>query len=168
MHFDGLNVGKGKGSVLRNCKSTGGYDTLKLNENSQGVTVEHNEFYGTVRHLPVSLTGARGLVFRGNLGHDWTPAATAPSSSRAARTTSCSRTIVFEDVHTAGGTIAMGDGCDSTCDIDPQHYAAVRVHVDQQPPRARRPWLRRPGLQGLRDPRQHDRRQRRGQRASSS
>jgi len=41
VHFDGLYQGKCAGSVLRNCKITGGYDHIKVNEASQGVTVEY-------------------------------------------------------------------------------------------------------------------------------
>ncbi|MCU1276640.1 MAG: hypothetical protein JWM53_186, partial [bacterium] len=71
VHFDGLNMNKCNGAVLRNCKITGGYDHLKINEAAPNVTVEFNELYGSFAHLPISLTGAPGLVFRGNFGHDW-------------------------------------------------------------------------------------------------
>jgi len=35
----------------------------------------------------------------------------------------------FQDVTSNAGTIAMGDSCDTTCDIDPNHYAAVRARA---------------------------------------
>jgi hypothetical protein len=129
VHFDGLNTGKGQGSVLRNSKLTAGYDTIKVNEASSGVTVEFNEIYGTFKHLPVSLTGANNFTFRGNFGHDW-----ALDGDGAIQLKGGSHDVLFEgnvlqDVHTSAGAIAMGDGCDATCDIDPDHYAAVRVRV---------------------------------------
>ncbi|MDB4884186.1 MAG: lipoprotein [Gemmatimonadetes bacterium] len=129
VHFDGLGKGKGVGSVLRNCKLTGGFDHLKINRTSQGVTVEHNELYGKFGHIPVSLTSAPGLVFRGNFGHDW-----STGDDGAIQVKGGSHDVVFEknwfqDIASAAGTIAMGDGCDSTCDIDPEHYAAVRIRA---------------------------------------
>jgi hypothetical protein len=130
VHFDGLNAAaKGTGSVLRNCKLTMGYDTLKLNENSQGITIEHNEIYGTFQHLPVSLTGASGLTFRANFCHDWTLNGDGAVQIKGGSHDSLFEGNLFQDVHTDSGTIAMGDGCDSTCDIDPQHYAAVRIRA---------------------------------------
>jgi hypothetical protein len=130
IHFDGLNEqAKGTGSVLRNCKVTMGYDTLKLNENSQGVTIEHNEIYGTFQHLPVSLTGASGMTFRGNFCHDWTLAGDGAIQIKGGSHDSLFEGNVFQDIHTDAGAIAMGDGCDSTCDLDPQHYAAVRIRA---------------------------------------
>jgi hypothetical protein len=129
LHFDGQGQGKCQGSVLRNSKATGGYDTIKANQNSQGITIEHNELYGTFKHLPVSLTGASGLVFRGNYAHDWTL-----DGDGAIQLKGGSHDVLFdgnrfEDIHTSAGTIALGDGCDDTCDIDPDHYAAVRVRA---------------------------------------
>ena len=129
VHFDGLTTGKGVGSVLRNCKITGGYDHIKVNQASQGITVENNEFYGSFFHLPVSLTGANGFTFRHNFGHDWNT-----GDNGAVQLKGGSHDVVFDgnlfqDVHGAGGTIAMGDGCDATCDVDPDHYAAVRVNA---------------------------------------
>ena len=130
IHFDGLNEkGKGTGSVLRNCKVTMGYDTIKLNENSQGITIESNEIYGTFQHLPVSLTGASGMTFRGNFCHDWTLAGDGAIQIKGGSHDSLFEGNVFQDIHTDAGTIAMGDGCDSTCDLDPQHYAAVRIRA---------------------------------------
>jgi hypothetical protein len=129
IHFDGQLTGKGVGSVLRDCKATGGFDTLKINQNSNGVTIEHNELYGSFAHLPVSLTGASGLVFRGNFGHDWTLDGDGAIQLKGGSHDVLFEGNVFQDVHTSAGTIAMGDGCDSTCDIDPQHWAAVRVRA---------------------------------------
>ena len=70
----------------------------------------------------------------------------------------------FQDVTSDAGTIAMGDGCDSTCDIDPNHYAAVRVHaINNVMVRVGRGF----DVQGCKDCAvlvEHHRRQRRGQR----
>ena len=129
VHFDGLNTGKGTGSVLRNSKLTAGYDTIKVNENSLGVTVEYNEIYGSFAHLPVSLTGASNFVFRGNFGHDWTLNGDGAIQLKGGSHDVLFEGNTFQDVHTDAGTIALGDGCDATCDIDPDHYAAVRVRV---------------------------------------
>jgi hypothetical protein len=129
IHFDGLTEGKGKGSVLRNCKATGGYDTLKLNQASEGITVEYNELYGTFAHLPVSLTGANGLTFRGNYCHDWTLNGFGAIQLKGGTHDVLFEGNHFQDIHTDAGAIALGDSCDSTCDIDPEHYAAVRVRA---------------------------------------
>jgi hypothetical protein len=130
IHFDGLNaMAKGTGSVIRNCKATMGYDTIKLNQNSVGITVEYNEFYGTFQHLPVSLTGASNMTFRGNFCHDWTLNGDGAIQIKGGSHDSLFEGNVFQDIHTDAGAITMGDGCDSTCDIDPQHYAAVRIRA---------------------------------------
>jgi hypothetical protein len=130
IHFDGLNaMGKCTGSVLRNSKLTMGYDTIKLNENSQGVTIEYNEIYGTFQHLPVSLTGASNMIFRGNFCHDWTLNGDGAVQIKGGSHDSLFEGNVFQDVHTDAGAIAMGDGCDATCDIDPEHYAGVRLRA---------------------------------------
>jgi hypothetical protein len=129
IHFDGLNNSKGQGSVLRNSKLTAGFDTIKVNENSSGITIEYNEIYGKFAHLPVSLTGASNFVFRGNFGHDWTLDGDGAIQLKGGSHDVLFEGNVFEDVHTSAGTIAMGDGCDASCDVDPDHYAAVRVRV---------------------------------------
>ncbi|HXU69408.1 MAG TPA: choice-of-anchor Q domain-containing protein [Polyangia bacterium] len=129
VHFDGLNMNKCNGSVLRNCKITGGFDQIKINEAAPGVTVEFNELYGAFGHLPVSLTGAPGLVFRGNFGHDWNTGDNGAVQLKGGSHDVLFDSNRFQDITSNAGTIAMGDGCDSTCDIDPDHYAAVRVHA---------------------------------------
>jgi hypothetical protein len=129
VHFDGLNKGKGTGSVLRNSKLTAGFDTIKVNENSSGITVEFNEIYGTFQHLPVSLTGASNFTFRGNFGHDWTLDGDGAIQLKGGSHDVLFEGNVFQDVHTSSGTIALGDGCDASCDIDAQHFAAVRVRA---------------------------------------
>ena len=130
IHFDGLNAkAKCTGDVLRNCKLTAGYDTIKCNENSQGVTIEFNEIYGTFQHLPVSLTGASNFTFRGNFCHDWTLDGDGAVQIKGGSHDALFEGNVFQDVHTDAGAIAMGDGCDSTCDVDPNHYAGVRIRA---------------------------------------
>ncbi len=129
VHFDGLNTNKCNGSVLRNCKITGGYDHIKINEAAPNVTVEFNEFYGTFGHLPISLTGAPGLLFRGNFGHDWNTGGNGAVQLKGGSHDVLFDGNRFQDITSDAGTIAMGDGCDSTCDIDPNHFAAVRVHA---------------------------------------
>lgn len=129
VHFDGLTKGKGVGSVLRNCKLTGGYDHLKINQASRGILVEHNEFYGTFGHIPISLTGASGLVFRGNYAHDWNTGGNGAVQLKGGSTDVLFEGNRFVDIKSDAGTIALGDGCDSTCDVDPEHYAAVRVRA---------------------------------------
>jgi hypothetical protein len=129
VHFDGLTTGKGQGSVLRNCKLTAGFDTVKCNQNSSGITIEFNEIYGTFQHLPVSLTGASNFTFRGNFCHDWTLNGDGAIQLKGGSHDALFEGNVFQDVHTDAGTIALGDGCDSTCDIDPNHFAAVRARA---------------------------------------
>ncbi|HEY2748349.1 MAG TPA: choice-of-anchor Q domain-containing protein [Polyangia bacterium] len=131
VHFDGLNTGKCNGSVLRNSKITSGYNQLKINETATNVLIEYNEFFGTwsADGPALSLTSAPGLVFRQNYCHDWNS-----GGNGAVQLKGGSHDVVFdgnrfENVTSDSGTIALGDGCDSTCDIDPNHYAAVRVHA---------------------------------------
>jgi hypothetical protein len=127
VHFDGLLMGKCNGSTLRNCKITGGYDHIKVNQASNGVIVEFNEFYGSFGHLPISLTGANGLVFRGNYGHDWNTGGDDAVQLKGGTHDVLFDANRFENITSQAGVIAMGDTCDTTCDIDPDHYAAVRV-----------------------------------------
>ena len=129
IHFDGLKANKCTGSVLRNCKITGGYDHIKINQAAPNVTVEYNEFFGSFGHLPVSLTGAPGLVFRGNFGHDWNTGGNGAVQLKGGSHDVIFDANLFQDVTSDAGTIAMGDGCDSTCDIDLDHFAAVRVRA---------------------------------------
>jgi hypothetical protein len=129
VHFDGLKMGKGKGSVLRNSKLTAGYDTIKVNQQAESVTIERNEIYGKFTHLPVSLTGANGLVFRNNYCHDWMLNGDGAVQYKGGSHDGVFQANRFENVTTDSGTIALGDGCDATCDLDPQHYAAVRARV---------------------------------------
>jgi hypothetical protein len=129
VHFDGQLTGKGKGSVLRNSKLTAGYDTIKVNQAAGSITVEHNEIYGQFTHLPVSLTGANGIVFRNNYCHDWMLNGDGAVQYKGGSHDGLFQANLFENVNTSAGTIAMGDGCDATCDIDPQHYAAVRARA---------------------------------------
>jgi hypothetical protein len=129
VHFDGLNGTKTNGAVLRNCKITGGYDHIKVNENSIGVTVEYNEFYGSFGHIPISLTGASNFVFRGNFGHDWNTNGDGAVQLKGGSHDALFDGNLFQDITSSAGTIAFGDGCDSTCDIDAQHYAAVRARA---------------------------------------
>jgi hypothetical protein len=131
VHFDGLDTGKCNGAVLRNSKITGGHNQLKINESATNVLIEYNEFYGTWDSggPALSLTSAPGLVVRQNYCHDWNS-----GGNGAVQLKGGSHDVIFdgnrfEKVTSSAGTIALGDGCDSTCDIDPNHYAAVRVHA---------------------------------------
>ncbi len=129
VHFDGLGRGKGVGSVLRNCRITGGFDHVKVNRASSGVTIENNELYGTFGHLGVSLTGANRLVFRNNFAHDWRSGRDSPIQIKGGSRDSVFDANRFEDIDSTAGTIALGDSCDATCDMDPDHYAAVHVRA---------------------------------------
>ena len=103
--------------------------SIKINEAAPNVTVEFNEFYGTFGHPPISLTGAPGLLFRGNFGHDWNTGGNGAVQLKGGSHDVLFDGNRFQDITSDAGTIAMGDGCDSTCDIDPNHFAAVRVHA---------------------------------------
>jgi hypothetical protein len=129
VHFDGLNRGKGTGSVLRNCKISGGHDHLKVNQASRGVTIENDEFYGSFGHIPISLTGAIDLVFRGNSCHDWSIGGDGGIQLKGGSHDVLFDGNRFRDISGNAGTIALGDGCDASCDIDPDHYAAARVRA---------------------------------------
>jgi hypothetical protein len=129
IHFDGKGTGKGKGSALRNNRITGGHDHIKLNQNTSGITIEGNELYGSFGHIPISLTGASDLVFRQNYCHDWNVGQDGAVQIKGGSHDSIFDRNRFENVSTAAGTIALGDGCGSTCDIDPEHYAGVRLRA---------------------------------------
>jgi hypothetical protein len=137
IHFDGLLMGKCQGSALRNCKITGGYDMLKMNQiagdrNAQATTViviEHNEIYGTPPHIVGSITGGFNVRFYANFFHDAWSAAN-PAGDGAVQVKGGSAHVVFDsntfqDINTLGGALTFGDGCDATCDFDPDHFAAV-------------------------------------------
>jgi hypothetical protein len=137
IHFDGHLMGKGKGSAVRNCKITGGYDMLKMNQIAGDVAaapatvivIEHNEIYGTPQHIVGSITGAFNVRFYKNFFHDaWSAA--SPAGDGAVQVKGGSAHVVFDsntfqDINTLGGALTFGDGCDATCDFDPNHFAAV-------------------------------------------
>jgi hypothetical protein len=129
VRFDGMNAGKCVGSVLRNCKITGGFQQLKIYQKTQGVLVEHNEFYGKSTLAPVSLTGANGLVFRANYCHDWDSGDFGSAQVAGGSTDVLFEKNLFQDVATAAGAVALGDGCGATCDQDTEHYAAVNARA---------------------------------------
>lgn len=120
-------AGKGLGSAIRNNKITGGHNHLKINENANGVTVEGNEFYGEFGHIPISLTGSSNMIFRKNTGHDWDVGEDAAIQIKGGSHDSVFDSNRFDNVKTLGGVLALGDGCDSSCDNDPEHYAGVRL-----------------------------------------
>jgi hypothetical protein len=129
VRFDGMNAGKCVGSVLRNCKITGGFQQLKIYQKTQGVLVEHNELYGKSTLAPLSLTGANGLVFRANYCHDWDSGDFGSAQLAGGSTDVLFEKNLFQDVATAAGAVALGDGCGATCDHDPEHYAAVNARA---------------------------------------
>jgi hypothetical protein len=137
VHFDGKLTGKGKGSALRNCKITGGFDMLKMNQIAGDqaaspatvIVIEHNEIYGTPPHIVGSITGAFNVRFYKNFFHDAWSAAT-PSGDGAVQVKGGSAHVVFDsntfqDINTLAGALTLGDGCDATCDFDANHYASV-------------------------------------------
>jgi hypothetical protein len=129
VRFDGTNAGKCVGSILRNCKVTGGYSQLKIYQTTQGVLVENNEFYGASANVPLSLTGASGLVFRANYCHDWNSGDNGSAQLAGGSNGALFEKNLFQDVATLAGTLALGDGCGATCDNDPEHYAAVNARA---------------------------------------
>lgn len=129
IHIDGKNAGKGRGSALRNNRITGGHDHIKLNQGSEGVTIEGNEFYGSFGHIPISLTGANNLVFRRNYCHDWKVGESGAIQIKGGSHDSLFDGNRFENIDTVAGAIALGDGCDASCDTDPEHFAGVRLRA---------------------------------------
>jgi parallel beta helix pectate lyase-like protein/uncharacterized protein DUF1565 len=127
VHFDGMGAGKGVGSVLRNSKITGGYTHLKINANSYGITIENNEIYGSFGFIPISLTSASGLTFRGNFLHDWNSGGNGAIQLKGGSHDVLFEGNRFQDIASQAGALSLGDGCDASCDIDPEHYAGVRV-----------------------------------------
>jgi hypothetical protein len=137
LHLDGRLMGHAAGTIVRHCRLTGGYDILKINQiagdrtNAADTVIlfEQNEFFGTPPHLPLSITSGFNVVFRANHFHDFWSAANV-SGDGAIQVKGGSSHVVFdgnlfENVFTAAGTIAFGDGCASSCDVDPDHYASV-------------------------------------------
>lgn len=127
--FDGKTTGKCRRSVLRNSKVTGGTNQLKIYQKTLGVLVEHNEFYGAARITPISLTGASGLIFRGNYCHDWNSGDNGAAQLAGGSANVLFEKNLFQDIASLAGTIALGDSCGDTCDNDPQHYAAVNARA---------------------------------------
>jgi hypothetical protein len=127
VRFDGQNADGCEGSVLRNSKITGGFSQLKIYQRTKGVTVENNEFYGKSGNVPMSLTGASGLVFRANYCHDWDSGQDGSIQLAGGSTGARFEKNLFQDVATFAATLSLGDNCGSTCDNDPNHYAAVNA-----------------------------------------
>ena len=58
------------GSVVRNCRITGGHNQLKIG-GADNILIEKNEFYGKFRHIPISIVGVHNTILRENLFRDW-------------------------------------------------------------------------------------------------
>lgn len=115
--------------LIRGCRVTGGHNHLKVNGMATGVVVEQSEFYGEFGHIPISITGADGMVMRDNVFRDW-----VTGGNGAIQIKGGSRDVWFtgntlQNVDSAGGVITLGDGCGSSCDNDPDHYAGRRLHA---------------------------------------
>jgi hypothetical protein len=128
VRFDGQYNSKCEGSVIRNSKLSGGFSALKVYQNSHGVLVENNEFYGGTANSTASLTGASGLVFRSNVIHDIDTGDLGTIELVGGSTGSLFEKNVFQNISSAAGALVFGDdGCGSTCDNDPEHYSAVNA-----------------------------------------
>ena len=127
VRFDGQYSLKCEGSILRNSKLTGGFSELKIYQNTHGVLVENNEFYGSTPNSTASLTGASGLVFRANYVHDIDTGDLGTTELVGGSTGATFQKNLFQDISTAAGALVFGDACGATCDNDPEHYAAVNA-----------------------------------------
>lgn len=127
VRFDGQHILKCEGSVLRNSTLSGGYSELKIYQNSHGVLVENNEFSGPSASSTASLTGASGLVFRANYVHDIDTGDSGTIEFFGGSTVATFEKNLFQDITSSAGALVLGDACGSTCDNDPQHFAAVNA-----------------------------------------
>jgi hypothetical protein len=125
IHFDGLQKHKGAGGVVRRCKISGGWDQLKVNQAASGITVENNEFFGEFGHIGISITGVVGMTLRGNYFHDWASGDNGSIQIKGGSSLVLVDGNLFANITGAAGVVALGDGCDATCDIDPDHFACV-------------------------------------------
>lgn len=125
--IDGDGGRRGHGVVLRECVVTGGHDQLKIRGMATDVRVEACEFSGTFGHIPISITGARGLTLRDNLFHDWDTGDDGAIQIKGGSRDVLVEANVFRDIDGPGGALALGDGCGASCDHDPEHYAARRL-----------------------------------------
>jgi hypothetical protein len=125
IHFDGLTKHKGNGGIVRRCKISGGWDQLKVNQAASGITVEYNEFFGAFGHIGISITGVVGMTLHGNYFHDWASGDNGSIQIKGGSSQVVVDGNLFENITGAAGVVALGDGCDATCDIDPNHFACV-------------------------------------------
>ncbi len=125
IHFDGLLKHKGAGGIVRRCKISGGWDQLKVNQAASGITVENNEFFGEFGHIGISITGVVGMTLHGNYFHDWASGDNGSIQIKGGSSQVLVDGNLFANITGAAGVVALGDGCDATCDIDPDHFACV-------------------------------------------
>jgi hypothetical protein len=125
IHFDGKTTHKGNGGIVRRCKISGGWDQLKVNQAASGITVEYNEFFGAFGHIGISITGVVGMTLHGNFFHDWASGDNGSIQIKGGSSAVVVDGNLFANITGAAGVVALGDGCDSTCDIDPNHFACV-------------------------------------------
>ena len=117
----------GRGVVLRNSRITGGHNHLKINQMPVGVVVEGNEFFGNYSHIPISITGAEGLLLARNHFHGWDNGGDSAIQIKGGSLDVRVEGNVFENVSGAAAVLALGGGCGASCDNDPDHYGARRV-----------------------------------------
>ncbi len=129
IHFDGMLQHKGTGGIVRRCKISGGWDQLKVNQAAAGILVEYNEFFGAFGHIGISITGVVGMTLHGNYFHDWASGDNGSIQIKGGSSQVVVDGNFFANITGTSGVVALGDGCDNTCDIDAEHYACVASSV---------------------------------------
>ncbi len=122
--FLSRGVGSGEGTIIRNCKVSGGHNHMKINGMPTGITIEKCEFHGGFGHIPVSITGALNLTLRNNHFHDLENGGNGAIQIKGGSRNVTIDGNVFSNIPGNGAALALGDGCGSSCDNDPDHYAA--------------------------------------------
>ena len=112
----------GTGVVLRNSRVTGGHNHLKINGMPVGVVVEGNEFYGNYSHIPISITGADSLLLARNRFQGWDNGGDSAIQIKGGSRNVRVEGNVFENISGAAAALALGGGCGSSCDNDPDHW----------------------------------------------
>ena len=115
-----------EGTRILHSKATGGHNILKIRDTSN-MFLGGNEIYGQFAHIPVSVTSNTSMSIVGNHFHSFSDPGNGMIQIKGGSRDVVVEGNVFENIDTPAGAIALGDGCGSTCDIDPEHYAGRNI-----------------------------------------
>jgi hypothetical protein len=124
--IQGSGSANGNHVTVRNCLVTGGHNQLKAGHTDDSL-IEDNEFFGSFAHIPISITSNQRTVFRRNVFRNYDNDGNGAIQIKGGSTDVVFAGNTLRNITGTAGALALGDGCGSSCDIDPDHYAGRRL-----------------------------------------